>query len=64
MRGNSHVQFLMGKAAETPLTYITDINYENKFKALRKPVSHSDRHRHLHFAVIQTNRSIYRPKSL
>lgn len=23
MRGNSHVQFLMGKAAETPLTYIT-----------------------------------------
>ncbi|WP_458573364.1 DUF7829 domain-containing protein, partial [Bacteroides thetaiotaomicron] len=25
MRGNSHVQFLMGKAAETPLTYITEI---------------------------------------
>lgn len=23
MRGNSHVQFLMGKAAVTPLTYIT-----------------------------------------
>ena len=24
MRGNSHVQFLMGKAGETPLTYITN----------------------------------------
>lgn len=24
MRGNSHVQFLMGKAAVTPLTYITE----------------------------------------
>lgn len=32
MRGNSHVQFLMGKAAETPLTYITgsgDIDLKN-----------------------------------
>ena len=28
MRGNSHVQFLMGKAAETPLTYITRIYHE------------------------------------
>ena len=28
MRGNSHVQFLMGKAAETPLTYITKLIHE------------------------------------
>ena len=32
MRGNSHVQFLMGKAAETPLTYIT---FKNAIKILR-----------------------------
>ena len=29
MRGNSHVQFLMGKAAVTPLTYITIFNKQS-----------------------------------
>lgn len=32
MRGNSHVQFLMGKAAETPLTYITSKKEGYKIK--------------------------------
>ena len=36
MRGNSHVQFLMGKAAETPLTYITKlINEIQKIKVIK-----------------------------
>ena len=30
MRENSHVQFLMGKAAVTPLTYITYIKRKNE----------------------------------